>query len=400
VTWATVKLGELLNDAILFTDGDWVESKDQDADGEIRLIQLADIGDGVYVNKSARFMNSAAFSRLRCTEIMRGDILLARMPDPLGRCCIFPGDEKKSVTVVDICIIRPNVNKVNTKWLSHILNSPLIRGQIAGFARGATRVRISRKDLSKLTLPLPPLLEQQRIAAILDKAEEIKRKREQAIAKLDELAQSTFVEMFGDPLTNELELPTAKLEEITIKITDGEHLNPKFTEHGMPIVMAGNVLENDVELSLAKKVSTEDGHKFRKKCKPEKYDLLLVSRGATIGRMTIVNSSDEFCLMGSVILIKVNLDKVNPIYLTTLLKFPHMRSALYKTSGSSAQQAIYLKDLKNQTCLLPDIHNQNKFGEKIKSINSARKLHIQALHQSSNLSSSLQNQAFTTGFNA
>jgi len=104
--------------------------------------------------------------------------------------------------------------------------------------------------------------------------------------------------------------------------------------------------------------------------------------------------------MGSVILIKVNLSKVNPTYLTTLLKFPHMRSALYKTSGSSAQQAIYLKDLKNQTCLLPDIINQNKFGEKIKSINLARKLQIESLHQSCNLSSSLQHQVFTTGLNA
>jgi len=292
-------------------------------------------------------------------------------------------------------VLRPT-NEVHIDYLKHVLKNM----DLMPYITGSTRLKLNKSSAERIKIPLPPFAEQQLTAAILDKADEIMRKREQAIVKLDELAQSTFVEMFGDPLTNPMQLPTAKLEEITIKITDGEHLNPKFTEYGMPIVMAGNVLENDVELTLAKKVSTEDGHKFRKKCKPEKNDLLLVSRGATIGRMTIVKSSDEFCLMGSVILIKVNLSKVNPTYLTTLLKFPHMRSALYKTSGSSAQQAIYLKDLKNQTCLLPDIINQNKFGEKIKSINLARKLQIESLHQSCNLSSSLQHQVFTTGLNA
>ena len=103
-----VKLGDVLENADLFTDGDWVESRDQDPNGEVRLIQLADIGDGVYINKSSRFLNNETFQKLKCTEIIKGDILLARMPDPLGRCCIFEGDEKKCITVVDVCVIRVN----------------------------------------------------------------------------------------------------------------------------------------------------------------------------------------------------------------------------------------------------------------------------------------------------
>ena len=68
---SVISLGELLSDAELFTDGDWVESKDQDEAGSFRLIQLADVGDGFFLNKSARFMNEDAFTRLRCTELKR-----------------------------------------------------------------------------------------------------------------------------------------------------------------------------------------------------------------------------------------------------------------------------------------------------------------------------------------
>ena len=97
-----------LNQAILsMSDGDWVESKDQDPAGDVRLIQLADVGDGYFINKSNRFMNLETSKKLNCTYLKKGDILIARMPDPLGRCCIFPFDEnEKFVTVVDIAILR------------------------------------------------------------------------------------------------------------------------------------------------------------------------------------------------------------------------------------------------------------------------------------------------------
>jgi type I restriction enzyme, S subunit len=88
--WPVHSLGQLLSSAEVFTDGDWVESKDQDANGAVRLIQLADVGDAVYVDKSRRFLTKETAQRLRCTFLQTGDILVARMPDPLGRACIFP----------------------------------------------------------------------------------------------------------------------------------------------------------------------------------------------------------------------------------------------------------------------------------------------------------------------
>ena len=162
--WAQSTLGSLLEGG-LFTDGDWVESKDQEPLGDVRLVQLADVGDGVFRDRSSRFLTSAKAAELSCTFLESGDVLIARMPDPLGRACLFPGDAKRCVTVVDVCIARPASSLLDSRWLMYAINAPEFRAQMEEFERGTTRKRISRGNLSLLPMPLPPLAEQRRIVA-------------------------------------------------------------------------------------------------------------------------------------------------------------------------------------------------------------------------------------------
>ncbi len=165
--WAVATIAELIGFKGVFSDGDWVESEDQDPSGDVRLIQLADVGDGRYRDRSSRFLTSIKAAELRCTFLKPGDLLIARMPDPLGRACIFPGDVKASVTVVDVCIVRLE-SPVCTRWLMHHLNTPQVRRMIAKLQSGTTRKRISRANLATVKVPIPPLEEQVRIAARLD----------------------------------------------------------------------------------------------------------------------------------------------------------------------------------------------------------------------------------------
>ncbi len=182
--WRTVPVGELLEEAEVFVDGDWVESKDQDPHGEVRLIQLADVGDGFYVNKSARFMNKKTAIRLRCTSLKTGDVLIARMPDPLGRACIFPGDSKECVTVVDVCIVRPSKRGPDPAWLMCCINTPSFRNQIAGEATGTTRTRISRGNLTKLPIIAPPFDLQRQFA---HRYEAVLQQRAQMLLAADQM---------------------------------------------------------------------------------------------------------------------------------------------------------------------------------------------------------------------
>ncbi len=166
--WASATIGELIGRDGLFVDGDWVESKDQDPRGDVRLIQLADVGDGAYLNKSNRFLTNSKAIELRCTFLNPDDLLIARMPEPLGRACIFPGDSKPCITVVDVCIVRTGVRGASHHWLMHAINSLAVRSAIEGLQGGSTRKRISRSNLAKLEVPWPPLPEQHRIVARIE----------------------------------------------------------------------------------------------------------------------------------------------------------------------------------------------------------------------------------------
>jgi type I restriction enzyme S subunit len=113
-------------------------------------------------------MNAVTAERLNCTFLNEGDILIARMPNPLGRACIFPGDPKPSVTVVDVAVLRLGSFDFDAGYVVHAINSPLFARNVESKAAGTTRSRISRGNLSVIPFPLPPLAEQHRIVAKVD----------------------------------------------------------------------------------------------------------------------------------------------------------------------------------------------------------------------------------------
>jgi type I restriction enzyme S subunit len=167
-SWGVLNLSDLAGAHGVFVDGDWVESKDQDPKGDVRLTQLADVGVGHFRDRSSRFMRRDVAERLNCTYLAPGDILIARMPDPLGRACIFPGDPMPCVTVVDVAILRSSRGDVHKGYVVPAINSSLFGASVLAKAAGTTRQRISRGNLGRLPFPLPPLKEQVRISAKVD----------------------------------------------------------------------------------------------------------------------------------------------------------------------------------------------------------------------------------------
>jgi type I restriction enzyme S subunit len=191
----------------VFADGDWIESKDQDPRGQIRLLQLADVGDGVFVDKSNRFINEKTFEKLRCTEVIPFDVLIARMPDPLGRACIAPGSRQKRITVVDVAIVRPGPGSVTPTWLMHTINAPEVRGVIGLESSGTTRRRIARGKLASLSLPVPPLNEQHRITEKIDsliaKVKSCRERLDRVPGTLKKLRESVLEAAVSGTLTEE-----------------------------------------------------------------------------------------------------------------------------------------------------------------------------------------------------
>jgi type I restriction enzyme S subunit len=151
----------------MFADGDWIESKDQSDEG-IRLIQTGNIGSAQYLDKGegARYITEDTFRRLNCTEVKANDILISRLPDPVGRACIVPDGLGKCITAVDCTIVRLADRVVPEYFIAYTL-SPLYMTQVAARETGSTRKRISRKNLGALTIPIPKIDEQERFASIV-----------------------------------------------------------------------------------------------------------------------------------------------------------------------------------------------------------------------------------------
>ena len=103
----------------VFADGDWIESKDQSTKG-IRLIQTGNVGEGAFKDRGekARYISEPTFKRLRCTEIVEGDCLISRLPDPVGRSCILPDTGEKMITAVDCTIVRFNPNQILPRFFN------------------------------------------------------------------------------------------------------------------------------------------------------------------------------------------------------------------------------------------------------------------------------------------
>lgn len=191
-----MKLGEL---CILFTDGDWIESKDQ-SDSGIRLIQTGNIGNGefLYKNDKAKYISVDTFKRLNCKEVFPNDILVSRLPEPVGRGCIIPDIGEKMITAVDCTICRINENLVDKKYFCYFLESNAYKTQLEQHVTGTTRKRISRKNLSSVEIDIPEQAKQKEVVYKLDRLKKIIQNYNRELDLLDELVRARFVEMFGE----------------------------------------------------------------------------------------------------------------------------------------------------------------------------------------------------------
>jgi len=165
--WPMVELGTLTK---LFADGNWIESKDQSKNG-IRLIQTGNVGAGEYLDKSdkSRFISKKTFERLNCTEVFAGDILVSRLPDPVGRACIVPKLDDRMITAVDCTIVRFDERKINPKYFLYYSKSDKYFNELSQYLTGASRQRISRSNLAKVKILLPSIEIQKEIVEQIDK---------------------------------------------------------------------------------------------------------------------------------------------------------------------------------------------------------------------------------------
>lgn len=148
-------------------DGDWIETKDQGGE-DFRLVQISNIGVGEFIETgNYRYITHETFNRLRCTEINPGDILVARMPTPIGRAWLAHKMPWPMITAVDVAIVRTNRKLAASLFMAYAWNDPFNLERTGAQASGTTRPRVTRRELAALEFVIPPLELQNRFGVLI-----------------------------------------------------------------------------------------------------------------------------------------------------------------------------------------------------------------------------------------
>lgn len=151
----------------VFIDGDWIESKDI-SDNGIRYLTTGNVGLGEFKEQGSGYITEDTFTKLRCTEVLPGDILVSRLNVPIGRACLVPDLGERMVTSVDNVIIRP-CDEFNRKFLVYLFSTKHHIEMMNNLARGTTMLRVSRSALGRVRVQVPHYDEQTEIARFLDR---------------------------------------------------------------------------------------------------------------------------------------------------------------------------------------------------------------------------------------
>ena len=193
-SWEQRKLASLCEK---FTDGDWIESKDQ-SDFGVRLVQTGNVGVAEYLDKTnnKKWISEDTFDRLHCEEVLPGDILISRLPEPAGRACIVPLLGTKMITAVDCTIVRTAPDMSN-KFLVQYLSSQAYFDDVNTCLAGGTRQRISRGNLANFNVPIPvKKSEQDAIGMFFGYLDNLITLHQRELEKLQNIKKSMLEKMF------------------------------------------------------------------------------------------------------------------------------------------------------------------------------------------------------------
>lgn len=351
------------------------------------------VNGSVNFDHDALFINEQTHNLLKRSKIKSGDVLVA-IAGTIGRVGVVPDSYKELNCNQAVALIRVG-DRLSNNYLKYWLQSESALRQIRASTVVGVISNLSLSQIANLVLKIPPLPQQKRIAAILDKAEEIKAKREEAVAKLDELASSIFTNSFVSK-----GLPTRTLQQVCELITDGTHYTPKDIGSGYPFLTVKDMSSTGLDLEECSFISKEDFELVKAgNCSPQIGDVLF-SKDGTVGKVHVVTEDTEFGVLSSIAILRPNSKIIHPQYLGYALKSPEiLSSALAKKTGAAIRRII-LANLKNLTIPLPTLNQQEKFVNEVNALHdlqSGCRLNLLKLNE---LLASLQHQAFTTGFTA
>ncbi|TMO96527.1 restriction endonuclease [Pseudoalteromonas sp. S3260] len=392
MSWPLVKLSEVaeINPRL---------PKNIDEAQEVTFLPMASISEqGQVLEQEKRILGE---TRKGFTYFEKNDVVVAKITPCFenGKAAYLDCLETQiGFGTTEFHVIRADIEKLDGKYLFYLVWNKWFRhlGE-RNMSGSAGQKRVPSDFLKDLKIPLPPLDEQKRIAAILDKADAIRRKRKQAIQLADDFLRSVFLDMFGDPVSNPKGWKKKPLKELTLKLGSGS--TPRggkeaYLEEGISLIRSLNVHDNKFVHKDLAFISDTQADKL-KNVVIEKDDLLLNITGASVCRATLVDNDILPARVNQhVCIIRAKKEKVLPTFLARLITSSSYKQKLMQiaTAGGATREALTKQQVESLDIIVPPLDIQEKFMSIVGKVEKLLK--ISELQSQKPLFNSLSQKAF------
>lgn len=369
-----------------------VEAKDE----TITYIDIAAVDkDLKKIVEPTLCLGAEAPSRAR-QLVQTNDVLVSTVRPNLNSVAVVTEEFSGATASTGYTVLRPLPEVLDTQYLFHWVKTGHFINEMIKLATGQSYPAVSDKIILNSKIPLPPLAEQRRIASILDQADVLRQKRQQAIEKLDQLLQATFIDVFGDPVSNPKGWEAKPIDNICSNIVDCVNKTAPIVEYETPykMIRTTNVRNHKVDISSVRYVEKETFDKWNRRLTPKRGDVIL-TREAPVGEVGILESDDSVFLGQRLMLYRVNLELTTPEYLLYFLMSDNLKMQYEQMSSGSTVKHLSVPQCSKWSIYLPPIVLQLKFSEFYKMIHANLELMRISYNKADTLFKSLQNQAFS-----
>lgn len=387
--WKYVKLGEVCTierggsprpiDDFITTD-----------ENGINWIKIGDADESMYITKTAQRIKPAGMKKSR--YVKPGDFLLSNSMS-FGRPYILK---------IDGCIhdgwlvLRDENNVFDKKFLYYYLSAPITYKRFKSMAVGGVVNNLNSDMVRKVRVPIPSQEEQHQISDRLDKVSNLIFLRKQQLAKLDELVKARFVEMFGDPVYNEMHWETKRLIDICRTIVDCPHSTPHYTtkDTGYKCIRTSAVKKNKILWEKVECISKQEYEERIKRKRPEKGDVIYTREGAILGIAAVIDRDYNVALGQRSMLLSPDIYKCTPCFLSMAMNFDSfLGKALGGVSGSASPH-INVGDIKALEIIAPPIEIQNQFSTFVEQVDQQKQTVQQSLEKLELMKKALMQEYF------
>jgi type I restriction enzyme, S subunit len=334
------------------------------------------------------------------TSFRRDDVLMAKITPCFenGKVAIATIGHERGYGSTEFHVIRPDPQQLLPQYIYYYLRQAEVRSRGEKRMTGsAGQRRVPAAFFQELQIPLPPLADQQRIAAILDCADTLRAKRRAALVKLDDLLQASFIDMFGDPVTNPKGWDVMELRNTFSVDPQLGTIKPAHEGGKQKVIRVGELGKFHIDLTQCGSVTLDQNELKRFEVLPGDFLLArAIGSESHLGKSSIVQELEDRVVYDShVMRLRFNMDILHPFYFWQWMKSSGGRSLFMKQAGRTAVQFnINAKQISSISIALPPISEQRRFVEFFEATSAIKNEQSHSLSRLDTLFHSLQQCAF------